>query len=175
MEQVILVDEQDQELGCMEKMAAHQQAHLHRAFSIFVFNEKKELLLQQRAHAKYHSAGLWTNTCCSHPRPGEVTAQAASRRLSEELGFSTDLEKAFDFIYKANFANGLTEYEFDHVYIGQYQGVLQPNLEEVANWVYMPLSAIEQDLAKHPEKYTVWFQIAFPKLQDWISQVKMNA
>lgn len=174
MEQVILVDEQDQELGSMEKMAAHQQAHLHRAFSIFIFNEKKELLLQQRAYAKYHSGGLWTNTCCSHPRPGEATDKAAARRLSEELGFSTDLEKAFDFIYKANFANGLTEYEFDHVYIGHYNGVLQPNLEEVVNWVFMSLNAIEQDLVNHPEKYTVWFQIAFPKLQNWLSQEKMN-
>ena len=115
---VILVDEHDVQTGTMEKMEVHQKALLHRAFSIFIFNEKGEMLLQKRADRKYHSAGLWTNACCSHPKPGEETLAAAEIRLQEEMGFNTELKKAFDFIYKAPFDNGLTEYEFDHVFIG---------------------------------------------------------
>ena len=122
MEEVVLVDEQDKPVGVMEKMQAHREGKLHRAFSVFIFNDKGEMLLQQRAFNKYHSAGLWTNACCSHPKPNETTETAAARRLNEELGFKTSLEKLFDFTYKASFENGLTEYEFDHVFSGIYNG-----------------------------------------------------
>ena len=122
LEEVVLVNEKDEAIGTMEKMAAHEKALLHRAFSVFVFNKNGDLLMQQRAHSKYHSGGLWTNTCCSHPRPGEHVADAANRRLQEEMGFTTSLNKAFDFTYKAAFDNGLTEHEFDHVFIGIYEG-----------------------------------------------------
>jgi len=122
MEQVILVNEQDEQVGIMEKMQAHREGKLHRAFSVFIFNNKREMLLQQRALNKYHSGGLWTNACCSHPKPNESTEAAAKRRLKEELGFETTLEKNFDFTYKADFENGLTEYEFDHVFSGVYNG-----------------------------------------------------
>ena len=127
MEQVILVNEQDEQTGVMEKMEAHQKALLHRAFSVFIFNDKGELLLQQRASDKYHSGGLWTNTCCSHPNPDEETITAAQRRLKEEMGFTTKLSKAFDFIYKSEFSNGLTEHEFDHVFTGYYNGEIHPD------------------------------------------------
>src|SRR5215468_430433 len=116
MEQVILVNELDEEIGTMEKLSAHEQGVLHRAISVFIFNEKGEMLLQQRASRKYHSGGLWTNACCSHPHPGEATHAAALRRLKEEMGFETSLKKAFDFVYKTSFDNGLTEHEFDHVF-----------------------------------------------------------
>ena len=120
--QVILVDVNDRQIGIMEKMKAHQQGSLHRAFSVFIFNKKGEMLLQQRALNKYHSGGLWTNACCSHPLPGEETIAAAKRRLQEELGFEIPVEKVFDFVYKADFDNGLTEHEFDHVYVGEFEG-----------------------------------------------------
>ena len=132
--EVILVDEQDQEIGVMEKMEAHRQGLLHRAFSVFIFNEKGEMLLQQRSLDKYHSGGLWTNACCSHPRPGEDIQRAAQRRLHEELGFVTSIEEIFDFIYKSPFDNGLTEHEFDHVFIGVYDDVIEPNQKEVKDF-----------------------------------------
>src|ERR1044072_1062769 len=122
MEEVILVNERDEATGIMEKMEAHQKGVLHRAFSVFIFNNKNEMLLQQRAIKKYHSGGLWTKACCSHPRPGETKSDAALRRLYEELGFTTSIEKIFDFTYKASFENGLTENEFDHVFAGIYNG-----------------------------------------------------
>ena len=131
--QVILVNEQDAPIGVMEKMEAHKTGTLHRAFSIFIFNSQGEMLLQQRAKGKYHSGGLWTNACCSHPQPGEQVEKAAERRLMEELGFSTSLEKVFDFLYKAGLDNGLTEHEFDHVFVGEYNGAINFNTEEVAN------------------------------------------
>lgn len=167
MEQVILVNEHDEVLGVMEKIEAHEKALLHRAFSVFVFNKRHQLLLQKRALTKYHSGGLWTNTCCSHPRPGEPTENAALRRLKEEMGFETNLTKAFTFIYQASFENGLTENEFDHVYIGEYDGMVTPNPEEVASFAYYTLDEIESSMQEHPEQYTVWFQIAFPKLCNW--------
>src|SRR5690348_5807899 len=120
MEQVVLVNEEDQEVGTMEKMEAHRRGVLHRAFSVFIFNKQGEMLLQQRAQEKYHSGGLWTNACCSHPRPGEEVSEGAGRRLVEELGFETELQPVFNFVYKANFENGLIEHEFDHVYFGTY-------------------------------------------------------
>ena len=129
--QVILVDQQDNPTGSCEKLEAHQKGLLHRAFSVFIFNKKGEMLLQQRAVNKYHSGGLWTNACCSHPAEGEDTIAAAHRRLLEEMGFDTPVEKVFDFVYKADFDNGLTEYEFDHVFVGEYSGAINFNKEEV--------------------------------------------
>ena len=167
IDEVIVVDELDNSIGTMEKMEAHEKAILHRAFSVFVFNKNGEMLLQQRAINKYHSGGLWTNTCCSHPKPFEKTIAAAARRLKEEMGFETDLVKVFAFIYKAPFSNGLTEYEFDHVYIGLYNGTIMPNKDEVANYEYITLENIEQQLENDPSKYTEWFKIAFPKVKEY--------
>ncbi len=174
MEQVILVDAQDRSIGSMEKMEAHRKGELHRAFSIFIFNEKNEMLLQQRAFSKYHSGGLWTNACCSHPRPNEATIDAANRRLHEELGFSSPLTKIFDFQYTANFDNGLIEHEFDHVFIGHYDGKINPNPIEVQEFCYKNVEDILASVQSHPHKYTAWFCIAFPKVIEWMEQVKMN-
>ena len=173
MEQVILVDEQDNPIGLMEKMEVHEKAILHRAFSVFVFNHQGQLLLQQRALTKYHSAGLWTNTCCSHPRPEESTEAAATRRLSEEMGFCTSLEKVFNFIYTAHFDNGLTEHEFDHVFIGFFDGVIKPNTEEVNSFQYISFDEIDVHLISTPEIYTEWFKIAYPKVKVWWELQKM--
>ncbi len=170
MEQVILVNEYDVELGLMEKIEAHEKALLHRAFSVFVFNDQSEMLLQQRALTKYHSGGLWTNACCSHPRPGEIILQAANRRLQEEMGFETPLTKVFDFVYKAPFSNGLTEHEFDHVFVGQYNGTIHPNHEEVANYAFYSMEEIESITFNDPEFFTEWFKIAFPMIKKWWQQ-----
>ena len=167
MENVILVNLQDYETGFMEKQEVHKKALLHRAFSVFIFNPEDEMLLQQRALKKYHSGGLWTNACCGHPRPGEETPAAAVRRLKEELGFETSLVKAFDFTYKADFDNGLSEYEFDHVFVGTYDGRILPDREEVMEYCYKPLEEIAASLQSQPQKYTEWFHIAFPKILDW--------
>jgi isopentenyl-diphosphate delta-isomerase len=167
VEQVILVDVDDCEIGVMEKMEAHKQAVLHRAFSVFLFNPQGKMLLQQRALTKYHSAGLWTNTCCSHPRPGETLENAVTRRLIEEMGITTKVFKAFDFIYQAELPDNLNEYEFDHVFIGNYDADVRPNHLEVANFVYQSIEEVEANLESHPEKYTVWFKIAFPKVVAW--------
>ena len=167
-EEVILVNEQDEQTGTIEKMEAHRKALLHRAFSIFIFNNKGEMLLQQRAMGKYHSPGLWTNTCCSHPRPGEDVDTAASRRLKEEMGIDTSLQKIFDFIYRTEFDNGLTEFEFDHVYTGIYNGQLKPDKQEVHDYCFRSMEDIEQDLHRRPEKYSAWFKIAFPLLGEKI-------
>ena len=162
-EQVILVDEKDNPIGLMGKMEAHEKAILHRAFSVFIFNEKGELLLQQRAASKYHSPLLWTNTCCSHQRDGETNIGAGRRRLQEEMGFDTEVKELFSFIYKAPFDNGLTEHELDHVLLGAYQGEPQINPDEVAEWKWMPMEDLKRDLFDHPEHYTVWFRIIFEK------------
>ncbi|MHA4843846.1 isopentenyl-diphosphate Delta-isomerase [Flavitalea antarctica] len=164
-QEVILVNEQDVEIGKMEKLEAHQKAVLHRAFSVFIFNKKGEMLLQQRARNKYHSAGLWTNACCSHPSPGEDTLSAASRRLIEEMGFSTALTKIFEFTYQTRFDNGLTEHEYDHVYTGVFEGTIKPNPDEVKDYCFKSLDEIEATLQSHPAKYTSWFHIAFPKVK----------
>jgi len=166
-QQVILVNENDEPLGAMEKMEAHRKAVLHRAFSVFIFNRKGEMLLQQRALTKYHSGGLWTNACCSHPAPGEETVTAASRRLQQEMGFTTEVEKIFEFTYQSEFENGLTEYEFDHVYAGVYEGPVTPDPLEVKDFCYRSLEEIQTSLSSHPNKYTAWFHIAFPKVQQW--------
>lgn len=163
LEYVILVDENDQEIGKMEKIEAHEKALLHRAFSVFVFNEKKELLLQQRALTKYHSAGLWTNTCCSHPRVGETIEQAAHRRLMEEMGFDCELSTKTSFIYKAAFENGLTEHEFDHILVGNYNGSININNQEVASYKWVSIAWLQNDMIQNPQDYTAWFTIISEK------------
>ena len=160
-EKVILVDKEDNQIGTMPKLEAHERALLHRAFSVFIFNEKGELMLQRRALHKYHSPGLWTNTCCSHQRVGETNIEAGKRRLYEEMGFSCELEDTFWFIYKASFDNGLTEHELDHVMIGKYDGEPKINPAEVAEYKWMTLDDLKTDMKEHPEKYTAWFKIIF--------------
>ena len=160
-EKVILVSEVDEQLGLMAKMEAHEKGILHRAFSVFIFNKKGELLLQQRALDKYHSPGLWTNTCCSHQRDGESNIEAGKRRLQEEMGFNCDLKELFWFVYKASFDNGLTEHELDHVMIGHYDDDPIVNLEEAAAFKWMPLEDVKKDMQKQPELYTEWFKIIF--------------
>ena len=168
--QVILVDEKDAAVGVCEKMEAHKKGLLHRAFSVFIFNTKGKMLLQQRALNKYHSGGLWTNACCSHPASGEATILAATRRLQEELGFIVYIKKAFDFIYQADFDNGLIEHEYDHVYIGQYDGDINFNKEEVMAICYKSISEISNELQTASHNYTAWFHIAFPKIEEWWKQ-----
>lgn len=160
-EQVILVDKDDNKIGLMPKMEAHEKALLHRAFSVFTFNDKGELLLQQRAADKYHSPLLWANTCCSHQRDGETTIDAGKRRLQEEMGFTCDLKEVFWFVYKAPFDNGLTEHELDHVLVGKYNEDPFINPEEVADFKWMTLEAIKDDMVLQPEIYTEWFKIIF--------------
>ena len=159
-DQVILVDENDREIGIEEKIKAHQAANLHRAFSIFIFDSEGKMLIQQRAFAKYHSPGLWTNACCSHPRPGESVMTAAHRRLQEEMGFECELHEKFNFIYRAEFDNGLTEHEFDHVLFGIFDGVPKPNMREVASYRWINIDELEKDVAANGDAYTVWFKIA---------------
>jgi isopentenyl-diphosphate delta-isomerase len=169
-EQVILVNENDEQIGLMPKMEAHEKAVLHRAFSVFVFNEKNQLMLQQRAANKYHSPLLWTNTCCSHQRNGETNIEAGKRRLQEEMGFVCELEEKTSFIYKAPFDNGLTEHELDHVMVGYYNENPIINREEVENFKYMTVEAVKQDMLVNPEIYTAWFKIIFEKFYDFIKQ-----
>ena len=169
-EEIILVNEYDEEVGTMEKMETHRKALLHRAFSVFIFNSSNEMLLQQRAIGKYHSGGLWTNACCSHPRPGEQTNAAATRRLFEEMGFQTDLEEIFHFTYKQVFENGLTEYEFDHVFAGYYNGQVYPNRQEAGDFCFMKMDDIKTALQAHPKKFSAWFHIAFPRIEKWLKE-----
>ncbi|WP_067148762.1 isopentenyl-diphosphate Delta-isomerase [Pseudotamlana agarivorans] len=170
-EKVILVNEKDEKIGLMPKMEAHEKALLHRAFSVFVFNDKNELMLQQRALDKYHSPGLWTNTCCSHQRDGESNLDAGRRRLQEEMGFEVPLEESISFMYKAPFDNGLTEHEYDHIMLGTYNGEPNINPDEVASWKWMPLEAVKEDIEKQPEIYTAWFKVIFDKFYD---SIKLN-
>jgi isopentenyl-diphosphate delta-isomerase len=169
-EMVILVDENDTPIGLMEKIMAHEKALLHRAFSVFIFNEKRQLMLQQRALHKYHSPGLWTNTCCSHQRQGESNIEAGKRRLMEEMGFTTELTETTSFIYKAPFDNGLTEHEYDHVMVGYYNNEPEINPEEVADWKWMAVEEVKEDIKKHPERYTAWFKIIFDKFYSTLNQ-----
>ncbi len=171
-EQVILVNERDEQIGTMPKMEAHEKALLHRAFSVFIFNEKHELMLQQRASHKYHSPLLWTNTCCSHQRVGESNIEAGKRRLQEEMGFSVDLKETTSFIYKAPFDNGLTEHEYDHVMVGYYDGEPKINPDEVEDWKWMSLDAIKVDMTLNPDNYTAWFKIIFDKFYEFINITK---
>ena len=165
MEFVQLVDEKDNELGVMEKITAHREAKLHRAVSVFIFNDMGEMLLQRRAAQKYHSALLWTNACCTHPRPNEKLENAASRRLYEEMGMICGLQYQFNFIYKAVLDNGLTEHEYDHVYFGESNGIPAPDKNEVAEWQYLALDKISVQIAQSPELFTEWFKIIFDQVK----------
>lgn len=169
--QVILVNEYDQEIGQMEKMEAHEKGLLHRAFSVFIFNSEGEMLLQKRALHKYHSPGLWTNSCCSHPYPNEKVYDAANRRLSEEMGMSTDLNFAFSFQYKAEFDNGLIEHEYDHVFIGKTDQTPKLNPEEVAEFKYISIDELIQDIEINPDDYTPWFKICLNEVLNKTSSV----
>ena len=165
MESVVIVDAYDNELGTMEKMEAHEKGLLHRAFSVFVFNSNDELLIHRRALEKYHSGGLWTNTCCSHPRPGENLENAAHRRLMEEMGFDCELQHSFSFIYHAQLDKGLEEHELDHVFVGQYSGSPEVNREEVCEWKYVSMDSLSKEMQNTPELFTEWFKIALPMVQ----------
>jgi isopentenyl-diphosphate Delta-isomerase len=166
-QEVILVTPQDEAIGVMEKMEAHQKGLLHRAFSVFIFDKKGRMLLQQRAPQKYHGAHLWTNACCSHPMWDEPVENAARRRLQEELGFTTPLQKIFTFTYKAAVENNLTEHEYDHVFAGEYEGHIEMNKEEVCDYAYHELSSVKRLLLEKPEAFTTWFKIAFPQIEAW--------
>jgi isopentenyl-diphosphate Delta-isomerase len=163
-EQVVLVNERDEELGTMGKLEAHQKGALHRAFSVFLFDREGRLLLQRRASGKYHSAGLWTNTCCSHPRQGETLEAAAQRRLREEMGIEGHLEHRFSFIYKAGFDNGLHEHELDHVFFGRSDATPSPDPEEVAEWKRVPVQELDAEMKAHPERFTVWLRDCWPRI-----------
>ena len=165
---LVLVNESDEPVGVMEKMEVHRKALLHRAFSVFVFTPEGNMLLQKRALSKYHSGGLWTNACCSHPYVDETVEQAAKRRLKEELGFKTEVAPAFSFIYKASLDNDLTEYEFDHVLIGFYDDEIVPNVEEVSDYCHKSMAVLKQELDDHPTQFTAWFRLAFPMLEEYL-------
>ncbi len=164
-QQIILVNKHNRKIGVAEKIKTHQKGWLHRAFSIFVFNSKRELLIQQRAKSKYHSGGIWANTVCSHPRPNETYQQAIHRRLQEEMGFDCPLKKLFCFIYKAEFTNGLIENEYDCVFIGKYNGPLKANPKEVMNYKWISLIDLKKDIKRYPNKYSIWLKIALKKMK----------
>jgi isopentenyl-diphosphate delta-isomerase len=172
-ERVILVNELDEPIGTMEKMEAHEKAILHRAFSVFILNKNNEIMLQQRAHHKYHSPLLWTNTCCSHQRAGESNIEAGTRRLREEMGFEVNLKELFHFIYKAPFDNGLTEHELDHVMIGYFDNEPEVNSEEVESWKWMKIEDIKEDMIVNPEIYTIWFKIIFDEFYHYLEDHKI--
>jgi isopentenyl-diphosphate delta-isomerase len=172
-ELLILVDKNDSQIGTMPKMEAHEKGVLHRAFSVFIFNKKGELMLQQRAAHKYHSPMLWTNTCCSHQRDGENNIQAGERRLQEEMGFTTNLNEVFSFIYKAPFDNGLTEHEFDHVLIGYFDEEPNINKEEVEDYKWMLLEDVKVDIENNSSEYTAWFKIIFKESYQKIKNFKI--
>ena len=167
MERIILVDGKDREVGTGEKLEVHKAGSLHRAFSIFVFNRKGELLLQKRASGKYHSGGLWTNTCCSHPRAGENLEEAVHRRLKQEMGFDCPLKEAFSFIYKVRFDNGLHEHELDHVFTGRFDGKPAPDPEEAEGWKWASTEDLKRDVQKNPENYTYWLKVALEKMDSF--------
>ncbi len=169
---VILVDKADNEIGLAEKFDAHKKALMHRAISVFICNSKGEWLLQRRALDKYHSNGLWTNTCCSHPYPGETSQEAAHRRLEEEMGLKTQLKEIFWFIYKENLDNELTEHELDHVFIGFTDEHPKINTSEVNEWKYLSFEALKADIESHPDKYTVWFKMIFERVRTELQELK---
>ena len=168
VEYVVLVNESDDEIGFMEKMEAHEKAILHRAFSVFLFNSRNEFLLQRRALGKYHSPGLWTNSCCSHPRRNESSIDAAKRRLMEEMGMQCDIREIFSFLYKADVGQGLTEHEFDHVFVGFTDDCPIINPEEVDDWKYLSLDELKLQMNADPEQFTVWFRIAFAQVENFL-------
>jgi|TARA_B100000242_G_scaffold267561_1_gene217098 isopentenyl-diphosphate delta-isomerase len=171
-ENVVLVDRNDNPMGLMPKLEAHEKGVLHRAFSVFILNRKGQLMLQRRALDKYHSPGLWTNTCCSHPRESESIIEAGLRRLKEEMGFTTPLEPMFSFIYKSKFDNGLTEHEFDHVLLGYYDKPPFINAIEVSEWKWMSLEKIILEIKNKPEDFTVWFKIIFERFYNHIYKTR---
>ena len=170
MDSVILVDEKDNQVGLMPKLEAHQKGLLHRAFSVFIFNSDYKLLLQKRASSKYHSGGLWTNTCCSHPRDGEDVIDAANRRLNEEMGIKTSLRKVFDFIYTAELDNNLIENEFDHVFYGVYDIDPIINKEEAEDFKWVDMKTLKNDIENNKDQYTVWFKIAFDYFYNYLKK-----
>ena len=170
-EYVILVDEQDNELGLMEKMQAHKEGKLHRALSIFIFNSKKQLLLQKRASNKYHSANLWTNTCCSHPRKNETVTAAANRRLQEEMGMDCELTELFQFSYRHEFENGLIENEYDHVLMGISDELPMPNPVEVGGFRYIDPDVLILELFEQPDQYTAWFKLCLEQVLEIYYQI----
>ena len=163
-EEVVLVDENDREIGTAPKLRAHRDGALHRAFSVFLFNSRDEVLLQRRADDKYHSGGLWSNTCCSHPRPGEHTDAAAHRRLEEEMGLEVPLIPVFAFTYRSAFADGLWEHEYDHVYIGRTDAEPEPDPEEVAGWRWASVEEVASEMESDPDRFTVWFREPFEEI-----------
>lgn len=164
---VILVNENDQEIGTKDKLQAHLDGNLHRAFSIFIFNEQGQLLLQKRALEKYHSPGLWTNTCCSHPQPGITIDLSLKERLMEEMGMEASLEYQFGFKYKSEYDNGLTEHEYDHVYFGYSNELPKPNPVEVCEYRYIDIEDLKKDLKTNPEQYTSWLKIIFDQKENF--------
>ena len=168
-EQVILVNKQDEQIGLAEKLEVHQSGQLHRAVSVFVFNENGELLLQKRASTKYHGAGLWTNTCCTHPRDGETSEACAVRRLKEEMGIDAEVEKQFSFVYKAEVENGLIENDYDHVFFGVYDGKMELNPDEAEDCTFASLDKVFTDAVNHPERYSIWFRIIIDKFRDHLT------
>lgn len=170
MEEVVLVNEKDEAVGTMEKMEAHVTGTLHRAISVFIFNSNGELLLHQRALSKYHSPGLWTNTCCSHPRPNEETIDAANRRLQEEMGMQAQLSHAFSFQYRSEFDNDLIEHELDHVFVGNTDQVPSPDPSEVATYRYISWNDLQAEIDADPERFTTWFRICLPKVKAFIEE-----
>ena len=163
-EYVVLVNEQDEEIGVREKLQAHLDGTLHRAFSVFLFNDDGDLLLQQRHSDKYHSGGLWSNTCCSHPRPGEPTEAAAHRRLQEEMGVICNLQRVFGFVYHSKLDLHLYEHEYDHVFVGRFNGTPVPNRDEVSSWRWATTAALRKDVAEHPDRYTYWFRLVLDRV-----------
>lgn len=168
-EYVILVDKNDVELGVMEKQEAHIRGVLHRAFSVFAFDPDGKLIMQRRALSKYHSPGKWANTCCSHPRKGETVEEAGHRRLIEEMGFDTRIEKVFSFVYKAGVGQGLIEHELDHVLVGTFDGIPKINPEEVHEWKAVDMESLRKDIKEHPEHYAEWFKIIFERVYEFYS------
>lgn len=168
-EKVILVNEQDEQLGLMEKLEAHEKGVLHRAVSVFIFNRKGELLIQKRASGKYHGAGLWTNTCCTHPRDGETSLDCANRRLKEEMGIETELQLKFSFIYKSEVENGLIENEFDHVFFGVHNGEISLNANEAEDHTFVSLGNVSKEADQHPERFSIWFRIILEKFKEHLS------
>lgn len=173
-ERVILVNECDEMIGVENKIKAHLLGALHRAFSVFVINAEGQLLMQKRAQTKYHSKGLWSNTCCGHPRPGETVEEASRRRLWEEMGFESELRKLFDFIYRSHVDEGLIEYEYDHILVGTFTGTPKPDPEEIDEWKWADLRTLGADIEAHPEVYTYWFRTCFNRFLQSIAQTEMQ-
>lgn len=172
-DQVILVDESDNEIGAEGKMAAHRSGKLHRAISVFVFDSRNRLMLQRRATTKYHSSGLWSNTCCGHPRPGEGNIGVANRRLREEMGIECELSKAFCFVYRVPFENGLIEHEYDHVFFGQYDGIPAPNRDEVDDWRWIDMAKLSVDMKQNPGAYSSWLAVCLDRVSACRSRLEM--